>query len=107
MRLDPEEEWRGLAEKEMVPVADRITPQAFLDWKVKFEAEMVEAGVIKREAVKGKTGKIIWMEMQSQQKEQEKESGSTDADAKQGMLVYDAALFGDDDEDLDDLSDDE
>merc|ERR1711974_471142 len=102
---DPEEEWKGLAEKALCPESERITPDTFLAWKEKFEQEMVEAGVLKRGEVKMKTGKQFFVESNKEggAEGDEKAAGATGAD---GEVVYNAALFNElDDEDLDDLSD--
>mmetsp|Transcript_56968 Transcript_56968/g.128537 ORF Transcript_56968/g.128537 Transcript_56968/m.128537 type:complete len:265 (-) Transcript_56968:85-879(-) len=98
-----EEEWRGLAEKPVCPEEDRITLESFAEWKAKFEQEMIATGVLKREEVKAKSGKEIFLEAAKS-----KDGGeSKDGAAKGGdtPLVYDASLFGEDglDDDLDDL----
>merc|ERR1711972_937441 len=104
---DPEEEWKGLAEKQLCPPEERITPESFAEWKVKFEEEMIAAGVLKRNAVKAKTGKQIFMDT-SQDEGAAAKSKPGDGDPKQEGVVYNAALFNElDDEDLDDLSDGE
>lgn len=99
---DMEDEWKGLAEKTLCAAEDRITPEAFLKWKVGFDQEMIAAGLLKREENKAKTGKQIFMEAEQKVKEEGKDSEGKDA-----PLVYDAALFGEEgveDDDLDDLS---
>mmetsp|Transcript_8251 Transcript_8251/g.23635 ORF Transcript_8251/g.23635 Transcript_8251/m.23635 type:complete len:262 (-) Transcript_8251:233-1018(-) len=101
---NPEEEWKGLADKPTVPESERITLDVFQSWKVKFEQEMIEVGVLKRETNKAKSGKEWFLE-----KSKETEGASpSDQAAKQKTgeeLVYDASLFNEmDDEDLDDLS---
>jgi len=98
---EEEPEWKGLTEKTLCDVKDRITPESFAAWKVKFDAEMIATGVLKREEIKGKTGKQIFVEGRKAE-----DSGKAD-DGKPGVLVYDAALFGEGEEDdLDDLDDD-
>merc|ERR1712194_724954 len=95
---DPEEEWKGLADKELCPESERITIESFAAWKLKFDEEMVECGVLKREGVKSKSGKSIFMEAP-------KEGEAAGEDGKPGVAgAYNAALFGEED-DLDDLDD--
>jgi len=98
-----EEEWKGLKEKPMCAVGDRITMDNFLEWKKRFDDEMVANGTLRREDNKAKTGKAIFLEAQA--------SGECGKgkDAKEGEMVYNAALFGeeDNDDDLDDLDDDD
>jgi len=106
---EDEEEWKGLADKTLCLEKDRITADIFSTWKVKFDDEMIAAGVLRREANKGKSGRQIFLEIK--QKEEESggaaKSGGASADGKD-VLVYDAALFGEVDEDeLDELSDGE
>jgi len=101
----PEEEWKGLAEKALCPEADRITVESFAKWKAKFDQEMVASGILKREENKAKTGKQIFMDSQKDQKEKDGAQDAADGGGKPDTLVYDAALFGEDDmDDLDDLS---
>merc|ERR1711933_107166 len=52
-----EEEWKGLADKVLCPESERITPESFNEWKLKFDEEMIASGVLKREQQKAKTGK--------------------------------------------------
>jgi len=99
-----EEEWKGLKEKALCPPDQRITIDSFLDWKKKFDLEMIEKGVLKREEQKAKTGKQIFCDAQ----ESEKTAGKDGAAGNDKELVYNAALFGEeDDDDLDDLDDEE
>mmetsp|Transcript_9870 Transcript_9870/g.14734 ORF Transcript_9870/g.14734 Transcript_9870/m.14734 type:complete len:270 (+) Transcript_9870:112-921(+) len=106
-----EEEWKGLAEKPVVPEAERITKDQFIEWKNKFEEEMIAAGVLKRDVQKAKTGRQIFMEASGKEGEaSEKKEGAEAAgeDKKDSTLVYNPELFGegdDDDDDLEDLSD--
>merc|ERR1711879_378123 len=101
-----EEEWKGLAEKEMVPEKDRITMETFAAWKVKFDAEMIEKGVLKKEEQRGKTGKQIFLDIKESADTDGKDAGKDSA--KDGAVVYNAALFGEaEEDDLDDLSDGE
>eukprot|EP00408_Alexandrium_pacificum_P066319 CAMPEP_0171177250 /NCGR_PEP_ID=MMETSP0790-20130122/12144_1 /TAXON_ID=2925 /ORGANISM="Alexandrium catenella, Strain OF101" /LENGTH=256 /DNA_ID=CAMNT_0011642145 /DNA_START=82 /DNA_END=852 /DNA_ORIENTATION=- len=96
-----EEEWKGLADKTLCAEADRITPDSFADWKVKFDEEMISLGLIKRDENKAKTGKMIFMEIGDPTKQAGKEGDGKD----EAPLVYDAALFGEDNlDDLEDLS---
>lgn len=98
-----EEEWKGLAEKQAVDEKDRITPEIFNAWKVKFEEEMVATGVIKVLDQTVKTGRQIFFETQAQAETPSKDG--TAEKAQSGAVVYDATLFGEDmDDDLDDLS---
>jgi len=94
-----EEEWKGLKDKPMCAAADRITMDIFLDWKKRFDDEMVANGTLRREENKAKTGKAIFLEAQAS----EASKGKTDKEG--GEMVYNAALFGEEDneEDLDDL----
>lgn len=110
-----EEEWKGLAEKKLCAKEDRATTDSFAAWKVRFDEEMIAAGVLRRTEQKAKTGKMFFLENAP------KESGAAEAataDAAGGAgaagataLVYNAALFGEgedeDDEDLDDLLDED
>lgn len=103
-RPNEEEEWKGLAEKTLCSEADRITSVSFNEWKLRFDLEMVESGVLKREENKAKSGKQIFLA--------EKAPGDSDATpsadgGKTEMLVYDAALFGEDLDDLDDIDEGE
>jgi len=97
-----EEEWKGLKDKPMCAAADRITMDTFLDWKKRFDEEMVANGTLRLQENKEKTGKMIFLEAQASEVAKAK-------DAKPGELVYNAALFGeeDNDDDLDDLEDDD
>merc|ERR1712014_374980 len=98
---DPMEEWKGMGEKELCAVEDRITPEAFEAWRMKFEEEMVQCGVLRRGEIKGKTGKQIFLETRSEPGKGDAEQNNAatagaGADGK-APLVYDAALFGEDD----------
>ncbi|CAK9086078.1 unnamed protein product [Durusdinium trenchii] len=96
---EEEPEWKGLQEKNLCPESERITPDAFAAWKAKFDAEMIEMGVLKRDENRSRTGKMIF----SQSPEAGKDNGYNES--KSELLVYDAALFGEDD-DLEELDDD-
>jgi len=74
---------------------------------VKFEAEMVEKGVLKREEQKARTGRMFFMEAKDSGKEPgAAEPGPDSKSRPEGAVVYDAALFGEEDlDDLDDLDD--
>jgi len=99
-----EEEWKGLKEKNLCPVSERITIESFLEWKKKFDEEMIATGVLKREEQKAKSGKQIFLETQDGEKGTDKDSNAKPGEA----VAYNAALFGEeDDDDLDDLSGDE
>jgi len=101
---EEEEEWKGLAEKSLCPESERITPDIFNAWRVKFDEEMIAAGVLRgRDGSTAKTGKQIFMEVgPSAGAAGEKKEEGKEGDAP---MVYNAALFGEvDDEDLDDLS---
>lgn len=99
-----EEEWKGLAEKELVKEEDRITIESFAEWKINFDAEMIAAGILKREGTKAKTGRQIFLEAQPQTKDGE--SPGAAGGGAEGAPVYNAALFGEgEDADLDDLDD--
>lgn len=87
---EEEPEWKGLTEKTLCPESERITSQGFAAWKAKFDAEMIEIGLLKRDESKSRTGKMIFS--QSQDGEGGKENGYKDS--KSEVLVYDAALFG-------------
>uniref|UniRef100_A0A6T1MTV5 RWD domain-containing protein n=1 Tax=Alexandrium monilatum TaxID=311494 RepID=A0A6T1MTV5_9DINO len=97
---EEEEEWKGLAEKTLCEEKDRISMESFAAWKVKFDAEMIASGLLKRDENKAKTGKQFFLEASDQQKEAAKAEGGKD----EAPLVYDAALFGENEDDLDDLS---
>lgn len=100
-----EEEWKGLKEKPLCPADQRITIDSFMEWKKKFDEEMVEKGILKREEQKAKTGKQIFCDAQESEKAEGK---AGEAGKSTEELVYNAALFGEeDDDDLDDLDDDE
>lgn len=102
---DPEEEWKGLAEKNLCSESERITIESFGEWKLKFEQEMVEAGVLKRGEVKAKSGKQFFLESSKENGDADAAGKAGEASGKEGDLVYNAALFNElDDEDLDDLS---
>lgn len=101
---EEEEEWKGLAEKTLCAESERITPDIFNAWKLKFDQEMVEAGVLRRyETGKAQTGKQIFM--QTMPSTTDAAAGDKKTGKDQSPMVYNAALFGEvDDEDLDDLS---
>lgn len=108
---EEEPEWKGLAEKPAVPEKDRITVESFMEWKTKFEAEMYETGVLKKEQDRAQSGKEFWMAAKADAdkkaaKDGASAAGTTTSSASGTPMVYDASLFGDDeeDEDLDDLS---
>lgn len=100
-----EEEWKGLAEKELCSEAERVGPDSFLKWKLAFDAEMIACGVLRRDENKAKTGKTIFFD----NKPVASSDGTPFADGgKTEMLVYDAALFGEEDlDDLEDMGDDD
>mmetsp|Transcript_41640 Transcript_41640/g.109924 ORF Transcript_41640/g.109924 Transcript_41640/m.109924 type:complete len:261 (-) Transcript_41640:72-854(-) len=101
-----EEEWKGLAEKELPKEEDRVSDAEFLAWKQKFDAELVATGVLKREQLKAKTGRQIFCEAGAPQDGKEGgKAGAGEAAEGGGPAVYNAALFGEDDADLDDLDD--
>jgi len=104
-----EEEWKGLADKTLCDEKDRITPESFAAWKLGFDEEMIAAGVLKRDGHKAKTGKMIFLETKEAQDQAtggENGAGTGNAGGEPGVLVYDAALFGEEDaDDLDDLED--
>lgn len=106
---DEEEEiWKGLADKALCPESDRITVESFLAWKEKFDQEMIEAGVLKREENRAKSGKQFFLEAQAAEKGSSAtaEGAASKATSESGALVYNAALFGEEeDDDLDDLED--
>ncbi|CAE7160339.1 EIF2AK4 [Symbiodinium pilosum] len=102
---EEEPEWKGLTEKTLCPESERITAESFAAWKAKFDAEMIETGVLKRDEVKSRSGKLIFMQGQ-EGAESKKEENGYPAGGKSDVLVYDAALFGEDDADLDDIEDD-
>ncbi|CAE7430250.1 EIF2AK4 [Symbiodinium microadriaticum] len=101
---EEEPEWKGLTEKALCPESERITAESFAAWKVKFDAEMVECGVLKRDEVKSRSGKLIFMQGQEGEERKKEENGYPAG--KSDVLVYDAALFGEEDADLDDIEDD-
>lgn len=105
---EEEEEWKGLADKNLCLESDRITPDIFHVWKLKFDQELMDEGILRREGEnKAKTGKQIFMEAgKDGEKEGGKEASSEKDSSAASPVVYNAALFGEvDDEDLDDLSD--
>lgn len=102
---NPEDEWKGLAEKALCKESDRITTDAFTAWKIKFDEEMIATGVLKRVTEKGQTGKMFFLAAQA--KESADNSSKNVGDASSTPLVYDASLFGEMDDDLDDLSGDD
>jgi len=104
---EEEEEWKGLAEKALCPESERITVDQFNVWRVKFDEEMIRTGVLKRDEIKSKTGRQIFVEA-----EKAGEVGNAIAAAQgeggEAPVVYNAALFGEvDDEDLDDLDEED
>jgi len=98
-----EEEWKGLADKQLCLPSERITPEQFVEWKAKFDEEMIASGVLKREDNRKVSGKQLFLAASVV-----KDEGGTETAAageKETMLVYDAKLFGEEDiDDLDDLS---
>mmetsp|Transcript_29715 Transcript_29715/g.52222 ORF Transcript_29715/g.52222 Transcript_29715/m.52222 type:complete len:256 (-) Transcript_29715:101-868(-) len=106
---DEEEEiWKGLADKALCDASDRITVESFMAWKEKFDAEMIEKGVLKREENRAKSGKQFFLEAQAAEKAPSAaaEGAAAKGAAEGGALVYNAALFGEEeDDDLDDLED--
>lgn len=101
---EEEPEWKGLSEKALCPESERITAESFAAWKAKFDAEMIETGVLKRDEVKSRSGKLIFMQGQEGEERKKEENGYPAG--KPDVLVYDAALFGEEDADLDDIEDD-
>ncbi|CAJ1351178.1 unnamed protein product [Effrenium voratum] len=101
---EEEPEWKGLTEKTLCPENERVTPETFGAWKVKFDAEMVEIGLLKRDETKARTGKLIFTAEGQGQGQEGKSDGYKD---KSDVLVYDAALFGEDADDLDDLEEED
>jgi len=102
-----EEEWKGLKEKPLCAVSERLTVDSFKEWKEKFDEEMIAAGIFKdTKIVQNKTGRQIFLDAQADEAANAKAGGGN---KDSGTLVYNAALFGEeDDDDLDDLmSDDE
>lgn len=100
-----EEEWKGLADKQLCAETDRITVDAFSQWKIKFDEEMIACGVLKRESTKGKSGRQFFLDIKEAEKAGETQLGEGAEEGKEGVLVYDAALFGEmDEDDLDELS---
>jgi len=108
---EDEEEWKGLADKSLVPEKERITSDMFATWKVKFDDEMIAAGVLRREKAKGESGRQFFLKIKKQE-EEAAGAGSKPGDAGKGdegnVLVYDSALFGElEEDDLDELSSEE
>lgn len=107
---EEEEEWKGLKDKVLCEASDRITVDSFLVWKAKFDLELISMGVLKAYEDKGKSGKVIFVEVEQAEKTAGAIAGAA-GDAKNpggAATVYNAALFGEvDDEDLDDLDDDD
>jgi hypothetical protein len=104
---EDEEEWKGLADKTLCQESDRITVEQFNDWRVKFDEEMIAAGVLKRNEVKAKTGKLIFIEAQ---KAAQTAGAIADAsgNGKDGNVAYNPDLFGEvDDMDLEEVSDED
>lgn len=101
-----EEEWKGLKEKPLCAVSERLTVESFAEWKAKFDEEMIAAGIFKDTKVaQSKTGRQIFLDAQADEAAASKASGGN---KESGTLVYNAALFGEeDDDDLDDLMSDE
>jgi len=99
-----EEEWKGLKDKPMCAAADRVTMDTFLEWKKRFDVEMIANGTLRDpKESKAQSGKAIFLEAQAAEAGKGK-------DAKEGgEMVYNAALFGeeDNDDDLDDLEEDD
>eukprot|EP00448_Togula_jolla_P012152 CAMPEP_0170597676 /NCGR_PEP_ID=MMETSP0224-20130122/15833_1 /TAXON_ID=285029 /ORGANISM="Togula jolla, Strain CCCM 725" /LENGTH=258 /DNA_ID=CAMNT_0010922161 /DNA_START=91 /DNA_END=867 /DNA_ORIENTATION=+ len=100
-----EPEWKGLAEKALCEEQDRLTTEAFSEWKIRFDQELIASGVLKRGESKAKTGKLFFLELQNGGKEAGAATAGSDGAASEGApLVYDATLFGEgDDDDMDDL----
>lgn len=101
---EEEPEWKGLADKPLVPEKERITPEQFAKWKKQFEDEMYATGVLKREEEKAQSGKMFFMAAKDVE---DKKNGTSTTPSQSGgtPIAYDASLFGDlDEDDLDDLS---
>merc|ERR1711924_537404 len=58
---EAEEQWRGLEMKPLCPPEERITPETFAAWKVTFDAELMAAGVLRRETKNRRTGRQIFV----------------------------------------------
>eukprot|EP00929_Paragymnodinium_shiwhaense_P110129 TRINITY_DN76862_c0_g1_i1.p1 TRINITY_DN76862_c0_g1~~TRINITY_DN76862_c0_g1_i1.p1 ORF type:complete len:257 (-),score=107.69 TRINITY_DN76862_c0_g1_i1:241-1011(-) len=106
---EEEQEWKGLADKPIVPEKDRITEASFTEWKKKFEEEMYATGVLKKEEERSQSGKQFFLAAKAA--EDKKATGSSIAGTSPTgtdggtPMVYDASLFGEvEDDDLDDLS---
>merc|ERR1719230_2378933 len=55
-----EPEFKGLVDKQVIEEGFRITPAIFEEWRLRFEQEMLDTGVIKRDAGDSMTGKMIF-----------------------------------------------
>lgn len=103
-----EQEWKGLKEKPLCAANERLTVDTFLEWKKRFDDEMIANGTLKRDDQKAKTGKQLFLDAQDTAEAQAKADGKEGAAKDSAALAYNAALFGEaDDDDLDDLSDGE
>lgn len=92
-----EDEWKGLADKTLCPESERITPESFLTWNTNFQQELIAAGIVRKDETKAKSGRMIFLETKAASGGE----GEAGAEGKSDVLVYDAALFGE--EDVDDL----
>eukprot|EP00397_Hematodinium_sp_SG-2012_P047022 GEMP01053320.1.p1 GENE.GEMP01053320.1~~GEMP01053320.1.p1 ORF type:complete len:256 (+),score=86.61 GEMP01053320.1:22-768(+) len=94
--VEEDGEWKGLEEKELCAVNERLTPQTFTAWKDNFDEELIADGLITRDLVDRMTGKRIF----EAQAARDKDSGKALGDS---VVEVDAELF--DDADLPDDDD--
>jgi len=81
-------EWKGLEEKVLCSAMERITQQSFMEWKTKFDEELVKLGIIKRDGDERVTGKLIF----ERQLAENREKGNTDVVDVYADLFDDAEL---------------
>jgi hypothetical protein len=102
-----EEEWRGLEMKPLCPADQRLTPETFAAWKVKFDQEMIAAGILKREAKTKRSGRQIFVAGETAADTAAAEEAAENEAVSEDIVVDEALFDGDDDlDDLDEIEDD-
>merc|ERR1719159_759440 len=105
---EEEEQWRGLEMKPLCPPDQRLTPETFAAWKVKFDQELIASGVLRRETKNKRTGRQIFVAGETAADTAAAEEAAEKEEVTDEIVVDEALFDGDDDlDDLDDIEDDE
>ncbi len=100
-----EAEWKGLDQKELCKVEERVTPDQFHAWRAKFNAEMEKKGLWKLvEKLSDLTGK----EWFSKNVKDDAQMAKEEQAAEDAEMEIDEEVFGDEEDvDLDAIEEDE